>query len=106
MNGGSMLFQCARRVVGAAVLLCFPLARSAAQAQPALEIHRLSGPVTIDGVPNEAAWQAIPPLPLTVYTPVFRGAPTQRTEIRVAYDDEYFYAAGWFYDTDPSAIRV
>ena len=32
--------------------------------------------------------------------------PTQRTEIRVAYDDEYFYAAGWFYDDDASAIRV
>ena len=41
-----------------------------------------------------------------MYTPVFRGTPTQRTEIRVAYDDEYFYAAGWFYDTDPSGIRI
>jgi hypothetical protein len=24
----------------------------------------------------------------------------------VSYDDEYFYAAGWFYDTDPSGIRI
>src|SRR5215203_3933505 len=77
-----------------------------AQTRAPLELHRLTGAVTIDGVPNEAAWQAIPVLPLTMYTPVFRGAPKQRTEIRVAYDDEYFYAAGWFYDTDASAIRV
>ena len=41
-----------------------------------------------------------------MYAPVFRGTPKQRTEIRVAYDDEYFYAAGWFYDDNASAIRV
>jgi hypothetical protein len=71
-----------------------------------LTITRLKGPVIIDGVPDEPAWQDIPTLPLTMYTPVFRGTPTQRTEIRVTYDDEFFYAAGWFYDTDPSHIRV
>jgi hypothetical protein len=73
---------------------------------PPLELTRLKGPVTIDGMPDEAVWRDIPALPLTMYTPVFRGTPTQRTEIRVAYDDEFFYAAGWFYDTDPSSIRV
>lgn len=42
----------------------------------------------------------------TVYAPVFRGEPTQHPEIRVAYDDEHLYAAGWFYDTDPDGIRI
>jgi len=73
---------------------------------PPLELTRLKGAITIDGVPDEPAWQDIPTLPLTLYTPVFRGTPTQRTAIRVAYDDEYFYAAGWLYDTEPSSIRV
>ena len=41
-----------------------------------------------------------------MYAPVFRGTPTQRTEIRVAYDDEFFYAAGWFHDDEPSGIRI
>ena len=71
-----------------------------------MELTRLPSPIVLDGRPDEAAWEAIPPLPLTMYEPVFRGTPTQRTVIRVAYDDEYFYAAGWFYDTDPSGIRV
>jgi hypothetical protein len=92
--------------VAIATLYIVPRAAVAQTDNAPLELHRLSGPVTIDGVPNEAAWQAIPPLPLTMYTPVFRGKPTQRTEIRVAYDDEYLYAAGWFYDTDASSIRV
>ena len=73
---------------------------------PPLELERLASPIVFDGMPDEEAWRAVAPLPLTMYAPVFRGAPTQRTEIRVAYDDEYFYAAGWFWDDDPGGIRV
>ena len=71
-----------------------------------LEITRLPGPITVDGKPDEAVWQQVPPLPLTVYAPVFRAPPKQRSVIRVAYDDENFYAAGWFYDEDTTGIRV
>ena len=77
----------------------------AAQEAP-LQLQRLASPITVDGNLDDEAWQKIPSLPLTMYAPVFRGSPTQRTEIRVAYDDEHFYAAGWFYDSDPSGIRV
>lgn len=73
---------------------------------PLVTLTRLEGPIVLDGVPNEAAWQRIPTLPLTMYTPLFRGTPTQRTEIRVAYDDEAFYAACWCYDSEPSRIRI
>ncbi len=78
----------------------------AAQAPGPFQLSRLSGPIALDGVPDDAAWKLIAPLPLTTYAPVFRSAPSQRTEIRVGYDEDYFYAAGWFYDTDPSSIRI
>src|SRR3954470_21247368 len=84
-------------------LPCVPLQ---GQTRVPLELTRLSGPVNIDGRPDEPAWQQIAPLPLTQYAPTFRGPPHQRSIIRVAYDDEYFYAAGWFYDDDPAGIRV
>jgi hypothetical protein len=88
-------------------ILLFVLATAVAHAQEGpLALTRLPGPITVDGMPDEPAWQQVPLLPVTMYTPVFRGEPKQRTEIRVAYDDEYFYAAGWFYDTDPSGIRI
>lgn len=77
-----------------------------AQSPGPLELPRLRGEIRIDGIPDEAAWQQIPALPLTMYAPVFRGAPAERTEVRVAYDDEHLYAAGWFYDTEPSLIRI
>lgn len=71
-----------------------------------LALARLSGPVVLDGLLDDPAWRDIESLPLTTYTPVFRGPASQRSEIRVAYDDEAFYAAGWFYDVDPHGIRV
>lgn len=76
-----------------------------AQQRP-LELERLSGPIEVDGTPDEPAWRDIAAFPLTQYAPVFRGTPRQRTEIRVAYDDENFYAAGWFYDDEPGGIRI
>ena len=106
MRTTSRVFGNRARVVS--VVMCVAICPSIAQPQsgPPLELTRLTGTIVVDGVPDEAAWQSVPVLPLTMYTPVFRGTPTQRTEIRVAYDDEYFYAGGWFYDTDPSGIRV
>ena len=77
-----------------------------AQAGGTMTLTRLTQPITLDGLPDEPAWRDVPVLPLTLYTPVFRGTPSQRTEIRVAYDDDYLYAAGWFHDDDPGGIRI
>lgn len=104
-----MRTRCLRLLLCFVTLLIPALGRAQAvlpAAEGQMELARLSGPITVDGRPDEPAWQQVPPLPLTMYAPVFKGAPTQRTEIRVAYDDEHFYAAGWFYDTDPSGIRI
>ena len=77
-----------------------------AQDQAPYEMTRLTSPIVVDGNPNEAAWEVMPALPLTMYAPVFKGTPTQRSVVKVAYDDEYFYAAGWFYDENPNGIRI
>jgi hypothetical protein len=87
------------------VALLLMVAPAPAQEAP-MELTRLPGTITLDGRPDEEIWQQVPALPLTMYTPVFKGQPTQKTEIRVAYDDDSLYVAGWFYDTDPSGIRV
>lgn len=71
-----------------------------------LELARLSGPVQLDGRPDEPAWAEIEPLPLTMYFPTFGGTPAERSEIRVGYDERYLYAAGHFFDSDPQGIRI
>ncbi|MDQ3171153.1 MAG: carbohydrate binding family 9 domain-containing protein [Acidobacteriota bacterium] len=71
-----------------------------------MALTRVTSPIVIDAVMDDEAWRGIAPLPLTMYAPVFKGQPTQRSEIRVAYDEEHVYFGGWFYDTDPSGIRI
>ncbi len=71
-----------------------------------ITLQRLRGKIVLDGLSNETAWQEIEPLPLTMFTPSFRSEPTERTEIRVAYDDKYIYVAGRLYNSEPSGIQA
>ena len=79
------------------------LAGTSLPAQPAqepLRLTRLNSAIELDGRLDEPAWQAVPPLPLTTLTPTFGGPLTERTELRVAYDDRYLYLGGRMYDTE------
>ncbi|MFK7843839.1 MAG: DUF5916 domain-containing protein [Rhodothermales bacterium] len=67
-------------------------------------LQRLSSPITFDGFSDEPAWNAIEPLELTVYQPLFKAEPSERTEIRVAYDNDFVYVAGRMYVKDPATI--
>ena len=71
-----------------------------------LTLERISGSVDIDGQMDEAAWASLEPFPLTVYEPVYREPMTERTEIRIGYDDQFLYVAGWLYDEEPGNIRA
>jgi hypothetical protein len=69
-------------------------------------VSRINGPIVIDGHVDEPAWELIEPLPLVAYTPVAGLPPSERTEIRIAYDDNYFYASIRAYDSEPDGIRA
>lgn len=90
-----------------AVLFSWPVVGAAQDlsTRTSIPLTRLSAPIQWDGFSNEPAWEQIPPLPTTVYEPVFRSAPTEHTEVRLAYDDTYLYAAARLYDTTPEGIR-
>ncbi|UCC47384.1 MAG: carbohydrate binding family 9 domain-containing protein, partial [Gemmatimonadota bacterium] len=83
-----------------------PQAAASQEADPLLILARVRGAVELDGLSDEPAWDGIDPFPMTMYTPTFRGELTERTEIRVAYDDHYLYVSGRFFDSEPSRIRV
>ena len=72
----------------------------------ALVLPRIQGKVTLDGLSNEPTWQGIKPLPVVVYTPNSGAEPSERTEILVAYDDDYIYLAGRLYDREPDKIQA
>ena len=92
--------------LGASQLLAQTQGVTSRQDEAYLVLPRLTGPVVLDGVSDEPAWQAVEPFPLTMYTPTAGGALTERTEIRVAYDEGYLYVAGRFFDSDPAGIQV
>ncbi len=73
--------------------------------ETAFVLPRLIAPIVLDGPSDEAAWEAIAPLPMTMFEPLFGGQKTERTEIRIAYDDHYVYVAGRLYDSDPAGLR-
>lgn len=67
-------------------------------------LPHINGPVTLDGMADEAAWSGIEPLPTVQHSPHFGNKPSEHTEILVAYDDNFLYIAGRLYDKDPEKI--
>jgi len=86
-------------------VLVVALGVAPAGAQERRAIPRLSGPVQIDGRVDEAAWEAIDPLPAVMSSPTFGAPPSERTELRLGYDDKYLYASGRMFDRSPDRIQ-
>jgi hypothetical protein len=78
-----------------------------ASGQPApFHVPRLSGPIDLDGRIDEDAWLAVPVITPVSSSPVFGAPPSERTEFRIAHDDEYLYVAGRMYEAQPAGIRA
>ena len=97
-------------LVLAALLLPAPLAAQLPPVQSSpdapITIPRLTGEIELDGVVDEAAWDAVPPFAMTMYAPHYLGQLTERTEIRIAHDDRFLYVSGRLYDSEPEQVRV
>jgi len=67
-------------------------------------IQRLNGEIVVDGLVSESAWDDIAPVPWHVYDPSYGAPASQRTEIRLAYDDSYLYYSCRCFDSEPEKI--
>ena len=92
-----------KRLVILKTLLLFSFAHL--MAQSFYDVTRIDEKIQLDGLVNEHIWSTITPLPLTMYTPVFQGELTEKSEIRVAYDDRFIYTSAVFYDSNPKGIQ-
>ena len=88
------------------LILIFVFSVNAASAQKPLQLTHLTESIQIDGFSNEPGWQRIQPLPMVMYKPTYKGEPTEKTEIRVAYDKNYLYCSARCYDANSAQIRV
>ena len=66
---------------------------------------RTATPPTIDGRPDDAAWQNAPVIDQFLeYEPNTGAEPRFRTEVRLLYDDRYLYILGRMHDPAPDSI--
>ncbi len=75
--------------------------------RPAIQAVRLESDETIDvdGTLDESVWERIDPITRFVQRdPVEGGEPSERTEIRVAYDRDNLFIGAIFYDSEPAGI--
>jgi len=67
--------------------------------------QRTSVAPKIDGVLDDAAWNSVAPASDFVMSrPIEYGAPTQKTEFRIVYDNAAIYVGAMMYDTAPDSI--
>lgn len=106
-----------------AVLILMAAAHASAQAQTAqaqqggvsaepagarrIKAVRVTGEIRVDGVLNEAEWtQAAPATGFRQQEP-YEGTPaTERTEVRVLYDNKYLYLGVRAFDSEPARINA
>ncbi len=70
-----------------------------------LKALRTPSAITIDGILNETAWQNAQAAADFIQRDPDEGKPaSERTEVRVLYDDEALYVGFWSYDVDPAGI--
>ena len=82
-----------------------PLAGTPQRGAPAVHAARAERAPTIDGRLDDPAWIAAPVFAAFVLNqPTEGGAGSERTELRVLFDDEYLYVGFHCSDTQPATI--
>ena len=66
----------------------------------------MEGTIVFDGKPDEAAWEHLEPFPMITHMPVFGNPPSEKSVIRMGYDDQYIYVGALLYVSDPSFIQA
>ncbi len=71
-----------------------------------MKIQRLNQTIQFDGKLDEPAWALIDTLPMTMHSPIFRGSFTERTIVKITYDEQFLWIGAKLLVTDPAHIRA
>lgn len=75
-----------------------------ALASEVLSIARITEPVEFSGSTSPTIWNVSTPVNLMMHMPNFGKSPSEKTEIRMAYDDKYLWVFARLHYADPSKI--
>lgn len=74
--------------------------------QSEISIKRISGQIVFDGKPTEDLWSGLNNFKLTMWRPNFGTEPSETSDIRIGYDNDYLWIGASFYMKDASKIFV
>lgn len=101
-------FQRTTAAIGPLILVATATASviaSPAAGQTAASATRTATPPVIDGRPDEATWQSATALSGFIQREPMDGQPeTERTEVRILYDEDAIYVAVWAFDSRAAQI--
>lgn len=69
-----------------------------------VNITRVSGTIEFDGNPSEEIWNGLSTFPLTMYRPVSGSQPSEESDVRMGYDDQYLWIGACLYMKDADKI--
>ena len=73
-----------------------------AQSRPEVKAIRTDSAIKIDGLLDELIWENIQPITQFIQRLPQDGAqPTEKSEMRIIYDDNYLYFGFTFFDSEP-----
>ncbi len=88
-----------------AILLLVGFVAPAAGQGHTMRAVRTTTPIVLDGVLDEEAWAVPDPASDFVQAEPKQGDPaSERTEVRILFDDDALYVGAWCFDRNPSAI--
>jgi hypothetical protein len=88
-----------------AILILLLLTPLFATAQSSITIPHISAAIEFDGMPDEEIWQVSDPLPMRTYFPEHGLQPTEVSDVRLLYDNEYLYIGARLFDSNPFGIQ-
>ena len=78
-----------------------------AQERPEVKAIRTNLTIKVDGLLDEEIWENIEPITQFIQRLPQDGAqPTEKSEMRIIYDDNYLYFGFTFFDSDPEKVRA
>ena len=69
-------------------------------------IGHIGRDLDFDGKPDEAAWDQLLPFPMISHIPVIGKPTSEKSVIKMGYDDQFVYVGGLLYVSDPSFIQA
>ena len=86
-------------------ILLLPL--SVAQVRPEVKVIRTDSAIKVDGLLDESMWDKIEPITQFVQRLPQDGAqPTEKSEMRILFDDNNLYFGFTFFDSEPEKVRA